>query len=761
MESLVRETFYFARTPSPWWFAPLCLGAAALIILYWRRARPQAGVGMGLLLTGLRTLLFALLLVYLFQPTLLRQTLQQIPPEVAVLVDASGSMAAKEGGAPRSAAIGPLLAEGDAPLRRALRPAGKVRYFTFDREARPAGLEPLTREIQTKGTGTDIAGALAEVRESNPGNPPAVIVLLSDGAANLGSADAAEAARRAGAPVVAVAMGDRGAFRDLQILDLRAPDLSFLRHESRVRFRLRALGFKGRRVTLVLKSGGQVLATRAVDLDRDAFDERLAFTFRPSEVGLFRLSVEAFSQLGEHSRANNTVEFSVQVLRDKLRVLYVSGRPSWNYKFFRRALKQDPGIDMVSFVILRTINDDVNIPQSELSLISFPTERIFTRELHNFDLLIFDNFSFRPYFPFYYLENIAKYVDRGGAFLMIGGDSSFGSGGYGDSPVEHILPVEMRLRGEIYVNGPVRAALTDAGKTHPITRLSADPAENLKLWDSLPRLRGYNPVIRARPEATVLAVRDGGGAGEGAGGDRSPLVAVMEAGKGRTMAILSSSLWRWYFEMVGRGRGNRPYLNLVKRSVDWLVHSPSLDRVRLSSLRRQYKAGEDAEVRLRVLDARYRPAPGAEVAGAVLDPYGNRIPVRFTPDREPGLYVARPRLPTPGPYRIQAEARVGGRALGRSELLLDAQTFNLEEEDAAPRPNFLRRLAQASGGRFVGGGAFDDRAVSEVANLLKSRARLNLIEERELPLWKIEYVFAALVALLGVEWFLRRRRGLV
>ncbi len=151
MESLVRETFYFARMPSLVWFVPLCLGAAALIVLYWRRAHPQAGTGMGLVLTGLRTLLFALLLVYLFQPTLLRQTLQQIPPEVAVLVDTSGSMAAKEDGEARSAAIGPLLAEEDAPLRRALRPAGKVRYFTFDREVRPTGLEPLTREIKTRG----------------------------------------------------------------------------------------------------------------------------------------------------------------------------------------------------------------------------------------------------------------------------------------------------------------------------------------------------------------------------------------------------------------------------------------------------------------------------------------------------------------------------------------------------------------------------------------------------------------------------------
>ena len=755
-ESLVRETFYFARSPSLLWFIPLCLGVVALLFLYWRRARGHVGTVPALGLTGLRLLFFALLLIYLFQPTVLRQTLQHIPPEVAVLVDTSESMAARESGKPRSAAIPSLLAGEDAPLRRALSAAGKVRYFVFDREVRPIELESLVQGMETKGTGTDIGGALDAVRKANPGNPPSAFLLVSDGAANLGSAGAAETARRLGAPVVAVGAGDPARFRDLQILDLRAPDLSFLRHETRIGFRLRALGFKGKRVTLVLKSKGQVLATQTVDLNRDPFDRRLDFAFTPQEVGLFHLSVEAFSQLGEHSSANNTVDFSMQILRDKLRVLYVSGSPSWNYRFMRRALKQDPGIDMVSFVILRTINDDVSVAQNELSLISFPTERIFTRELHNFDLLIFDNFSFRPYFPFYYLENVAKYVERGGAFLMIGGDSSFGAGGYGDSPVEHILPIELTRPPRNYVVASARAALTEAGKTHPITRLSPDPEENLRLWKSLPRLRGFNHAGRARPEATVLAVRAAGGPA----GDGGPLVAVMEAGKGRTMAILSNSLWRWYFEMVGRGQGNQPYLNLIKRSVDWLVQSPSLDRVRLSSLRTQYKAGEEAEVRLRVLDAQYRPAAGAEVSGVVIDPFGNRIPVKFTPDREPGLYVARPRFRSPGPYRVRAEARRGDLKLGESDLLLDAQIFNVEQEDASPRPEYLRELARASGGLFFEAAAFGADAASDVAKLLNSRARVNLAEERELPVWKIEYVFAALVLLLAVEWLMRRRRGL-
>ena len=396
MESLVRESFYFARWPSLLWFVPLCLAATALLVLYWRRARGPAGLRVTFLLVALRGLVFAILLIYLFQPTLLRQTLQQIPPNVAVLVDRSASMDAKEEGEPRAARVAPLLEGENAPLRRALRAAGKVRYFHFDRRVRPVESESAAGQAENEGTGTDIAGALAEVRELNPGNPAAAIVLLSDGRSNLGPVGAQEVARRAGVPIVAVGFGSRENFRDLQLLDLKAPDLSFIRHETEVSFRLRALGFKGRRVTLVLKSGGQLLATRGVDLDRDVFDERLTFTFRPTEVGLFRLALEVFSQLGEHSRVNNTVDFSMQVLRDKLRVLYVSGRPSWSYRFFRRALKQDPGIDLISFVILRTITDDVNIPQNELSLISFPTERIFTRELHNFDLLILIIFLSAP-----------------------------------------------------------------------------------------------------------------------------------------------------------------------------------------------------------------------------------------------------------------------------------------------------------------------------------------------------------------------------
>jgi uncharacterized membrane protein len=757
-ESIVREAFYFGQTPSLSWFLPLSAIVLALLIAYVLWTRRQLGARVALLLAGLRLLAFAVLLGFLFHPTLLRQTLRRIPPEVAVLVDTSGSMGIREEGAAetRLERAKALLSAEASPLRRILSEVGKVRYFAFDLKTRPLQEADLPG-LRAEGTATDISRALDEVKGAFSGTPLSAAILLSDGAANLGASGGAGAARGFGAPVVALGVGDRSRFKDLQVLDLRVPDLAFAGHEANVRFKVRALGLKGKRVPLALKRMGQVLATKVLTLSEEAFEEEVEFKFTPKEIGQFQFSVEAASQVGEHSLENNSRSFPFQVLRDKLRILYVSGRPSWNYRFFRQALKSEPGIDLVSFVILRTVTDAVDIPQSELSLISFPTERIFTKELENFDVLIFDNFSFRPYFPYYYLENIAKYVDQGGAFLMLGGEQSFGGGGYADSPLEAILPVELHRPARPYAVASVRPGLTGAGKTHPISQLSPDPEENLRIWSRLPPLRGYNPALRAKPGATVLAVLGTDGS---PGESGPPLMTVMTAGQGRTMAILTDSLWRWNFEMVGSGWGNQPYLRLVKSAIHWLARSPSLDRVRLSSLQSHYRTGEEVEVRLRVLDESYQPARAEEVAGLLTDPYGTRIPLRFEAAKETGLYVARPLLKVPGPYRVSAEARQGERTLGAGELSLTAQPFNLEGEDASPRGEYLQALARATGGAYFEGSAFNAASAEEVGRLLEGRVRHDLVEERELPLWRIEYVFVALVLLLGTEWVLRRRRGL-
>src|SRR4029450_11487460 len=185
------------------------------------------------------------------------------------------------------------------------------------------------------------------------------------------------------------------------------------------------------------------------------------------------------------------------------------GSPTWNYRFLRQGLKQDPSIDMISFVILPPPTDVVHLPESQLSLIPFPTQRLFTQELKNFDLIIFENFSYQLYFPWYYLENLRKYVQEGGAFAMIGGTLAFSQGGYAGTPIEDILPVALRPDRNDYRTMTQRLVLTEEGKAHPITRLSPDATENQRIWDMLPELDAFNLVGQVKPGATVLGISSG------------------------------------------------------------------------------------------------------------------------------------------------------------------------------------------------------------------------------------------------------------
>ncbi|MEK7733577.1 MAG: hypothetical protein AAB318_05155, partial [Planctomycetota bacterium] len=194
----------------------------------------------------------------------------------------------------------------------------------------------------------------------------------------------------------------------------------------------------------------------------------------------------------------NQVSFLVKVVRDKIRIMHVCGRPSWDERFLRRILKNDPNVDLISFFILRSPTDNSEARNDELSLIPFPIDELFTQALSSFDLVIFQNFDYRPYdaafFRFsHYLNNIRKFVtDQGGGFVMIGGDISFSQGGYDGTALEEILPVELNGGKDTIDLSRLKATLTNDGLKHPITFLEGDTDRNAALWNELPELDGCN-----------------------------------------------------------------------------------------------------------------------------------------------------------------------------------------------------------------------------------------------------------------------------
>jgi uncharacterized membrane protein len=717
--------------------------------------RRKAATWVAVVITGLRLLAFALIVAFLTNPTVLLQTLQKLPIPLAVLVDNSESMSlpvANAGDGGRLQQGKDVLLRGNRPLLETLARDFDLRLYGFAEHAHAIHRDELA-SMPSDGRATDITQSLLDVQQEYRDTPLASMVVMSDGIVTAGSIGV-EDMRPGGIPVVTIGLGDPERYRDIQIAAVEAPNFAFLHSSVDIEVTVKSWGYKGQIIPLVLKQEGRILSTSSLSLDADRATRRVTFTMTPKEVGRYRLSVETPVQVGESLHTNNHRDFQLQVRRDKIRVLVVSGRPSWNYRFMRRALKSDPSIDLISFIILRTPTDVVNVPDDQLSLIPFPTNRLFTEELGNFDLLIFDNFSYLLYFPMLYLENVRKFVVEGGAFAMFGGDQSFDMGGFANTPIEEILPITLERLGQGYVYGRVKMELTPEGLQHPITKLASNTEDTQRIWQEMPPLRGFNRARRPKPEAVTLGVTADGQF------DRLPLMATMQYGEGRTLAFLSDQLWRWNFEMVGTQGGNHHYLNMVHHMVRWLVKEPTLRPVQLFSDKDSYQLGEAVALRVKVLDHDFSPASGAVLNLVVHAPHGPSIRVDTLPTDEPGEFQAALKAEHLGAFRVEVDARLPDKHLGQDVLIYEVTSSTAESLHGAPDHETLRQLASGSGGRFFAASEVNADFAEVLRDILKRDLQYKIVEERALHLRHTPSAFLILVGLFGIEWLLRRRAGL-
>src|SRR5205085_1050631 len=333
-------------------------------------------------------------------------------------------------------------------------------------------------------------------------------------------------------------------------------------------------------------SGGRPLAGLFVASDGADNAELSQGVSQAATAELHKLNAPVSAPVyeGEAIAQNNSRSFVLKVIRDRVRVLLVVGRPSWDVRFLRQLLKKNPNVDLISFFILRTPGDDPHSSQDELSLIPFPTQEIFQEQLKTFDLVIFQNFNHRPYRMSQYLDGIAAYVRDGGAFAMIGGDQSFSAGDYAGTPIEDVLPITLLPSGPTAVDEtPAQVRLTDAGRRHPVTELASSGTQNESVWAALPRLPGLNTIGPLKGGAqTLLQSAEG-----------RPVLVVGEAGRGRVMALLSDSSWFWSFVAAGAQQGPRAYETFWHSAIRWLVRDPALTPMRVAAERLSFEPGSE------------------------------------------------------------------------------------------------------------------------------------------------------------------------
>ena len=332
------------------------------------------------------------------------------------------------------------------------------------------------------------------------------------------------------------------------------------------------------------------------------------------------VEVEAKPGPAELTLQNNRSVVTVSGVRDRLRVLLVSGQPHAGERVWRNLLKADPSVDLVHFTILRPPDKQDSTPIDELSLIAFPTRELFSEKLTSFDLIIFDRYSERGILPIVYFENIAEYVQNGGALLVSSGPELASEMSIYRTPLASVLPAQPT--GDIVVNG-YRPMVTPQGLAHPVTRdlNGANTETAAPTWGRWFRLIGANKIAGE----TVMS-----------GPQNRPLLVLDSIGKGRVAELLTDQAWLW-----ARGyEGGGPQAELLRRLAHWLMKEPELEEERLTA----NIAGGAISVERRTMAEAAKPITMVDPSGHSSTITLNRI--------EPGVWRGSAKVEQLGLYRL-------------------------------------------------------------------------------------------------------------
>jgi hypothetical protein len=493
----------------------------------------------------LRTVALAFVALALANPSLTREDREALPSVAVVVVDKS-----------------PSQNFGDREKQ-----AEAARAALSQRLGRIPGLEVRTVDAgQADGEtdGTRLFAALGAALADVPPDRVAGAILITDGRVHDVPTDAAQLGFAA--PVHALITGRPGE-RDRRVVLVSAPRFGIVGQQQTIVLRVEDRGARPSPVQLTVRRDGETLETRNVTAGEAV---RLQVPIPHAGQNIVEIEASAMEG-GELTTINNRAVVAIDGVRDKLRVLLVSGEPHAGERTWRNLLKSDASVDLVHFTILRPPEKQDGTPINELSLIAFPTRELFQQRINDFQLIIFDRYARQGVLPIIYFDNIAQYVRQGGAVLVAAGPDYASSTSIWRTPLNAVLPAEPTERT---TEGAFYARLSDLGKRHPVTR-GLDGADT-----DPPHWSRWFRLVDARPDKGTAVMK---------GPDDKPLLLLSREGEGRVALFLSDHIWLW-----ARGyEGGGPHIDLLRRLSHWLMKQPDLEEEALRlSLR-----GRDLETR--------------------------------------------------------------------------------------------------------------------------------------------------------------------
>jgi uncharacterized membrane protein len=604
------------------WLSALIV-VAALITLYGMYMRARGAWARGLA--------FAVLLFALAGPLLVKEKHAPLDDVAVIVTDRSQSMT-----------LGKRSQQADAARAR-------IRELL----AKQPGLVVRETSVTTTTTGenncTQAFAALNAALADVPPGRVAGAILITDGQVH----DVPSPGNGPKAPLQVLVAGGKGE-RDRKLTVENAARFAIVGQQATMRLRIDDLGGSGETsAVLDIRIDGKPFGQKLVPVGKDT-DIRVPVAHEGENL----VELSAAPGPAELTLENNHAVVTVSGVRDRLRVLLVSGEPHAGERVWRNLLKADPSVDLIHFTILRPPDKQDATPINELSLIAFPYRELFLEKLGSFDLIVFDRYRERGILPLVYFQNIANYVQEGGALLVSSGPEFAGPESVFRTPLSQVLPAQPT--GQV-ITGGFKPVVTPDGMAHPVTReLPGKNADKTApKWGRWFRILGVNKVSGQ----TVMA-----------DAANRPLLVLDRIGKGRVAEIMSDQTWLWARGFEGGG----PQSELLRRLAHWLMKEPELEAEALSA----QIVGGDIQITRRTMQAQTPPV-------TLTMPDGKTMPVAMTKS-EPGIWRGTAKAGELGLYRATD---------GILSTVTAAGPLNPKEvSDMRATEDVLKPVADASGG---------------------------------------------------------------
>lgn len=716
----------------PAWSARVIAGIALALLLLaavrcWREER-----GRGLLI--LRAAISGLLIFIILNPQSILPRERNTKPKLAILLDTSSSMTTRDVGAD-SRFMAALRTLTNSATVQSLEQGFVLDVRRFDREAHPADLQQLGTNSPA-GDASDIGKAvMTTVSELGETKSQAGILLVTDGRATTGDPlEAAQLALARSVPLWTWTLGGAVSRHDLWLETASAEALAFSDAEAELAATLHEVGYPNRSFNVEILQGDKLLETKEVLPDTNGI-ARVSLRVKAPAAGEQRYVFRVPPQPEEADVANNERAVFLRSVGERVRVLVAEGQPHWDTKFLVQSLKRNTNVDVTAVYRLNAARNLAIISamgvEAKIEQDLFPRTQ---QEMNLYDVILLGRGA-EGFFDAQTEALLTEYVSHRGGSLVFTRGKPYG-GRF--QPLAKLEPVAWAGG----ISSAVRMKPTEAGRDHPIFDLGSEGTLD-ELLERLPALDQASATLGEKPLAVVLA--------QAAEQNGPVLVAYQRYGQGKTLSLNAIGLWRWAFRETGQEQSELAYGRFWVSLLQWLLSGgqflPGADAA-LTSSHRYYSSEQPMQflISTRNLDATiYKPR--LEIRGG-----NGRIEVE--PRARGDSFIAEAGPFAPGTYQVILHNNVGKPA--QISQNVEVISASVEKKELSSDPDLMRKLAEVSGGM-----AIKAEEVPRLPEIVRRWEAARQISHRQQPLWDRWWLMAGLLVLLGVEWWFRRKEGLL